>query len=147
MSFRTRVQKVLRGGDLPQGSPPSRAVTVSAKTAAYTLISVDSGNIFTNRGAVGSVTFTLPASADNNGMYAYFYAIADFAIVIATATTDTMVNPTDDAGTGDGDLLADSFTFATSNEITGAGCMAFCDGTGWCIMMMTASGVTFATTT
>ena len=147
MSFRTRVQKVLRGGDLPQGSPPSRAVIVSAKTAAYTLISEDSGNIFTNRAATGSVTFTLPASADNNGMYAYFYAIADFAIVVATATVDTMVIGTDDTGTGDGDLAADSFTFATSNEITGAACMAFCDGTGWCIMLMRAAGVTHAITT
>ena len=146
MSFRTRVQRVLRGGDLPNASPPSRALTISAKTAAYTLIAEDSGNIFTNRGATGSVTFTLPATTDNNGMYAYFLAIADFAIVIATATADTLVVPTDDTGTGDGDLLAKSFTFATSNEITGAGCMCFCDGTGWCVMMMTADGVTHANT-
>ena len=137
MSFITRVQKVLRGGDLSDGSPPSRAVTISAKTAAYTLIAEDSGNIFTNRAATGSVTFTLPASADNDGMNAYFYAIADFAIVIATATAYTLVVPTDDAGTGDGDLLAKSFTFATSNEIT---------GTGWCVMMMRAAGVTHANT-
>lgn len=145
MSLRTRVQKIMRGGDLFP-SPPATAVTVAAKTSAYSLIAQDSGSIFTNRGATGSVTFTLPASADNNGMYAYFYAIADFAIVVATATADTLVVPTDDTGTGDGDLAAKSFTYATSNEITGAGCMCFCDGTGWCVMMLRAAGVTHANT-
>ncbi len=146
MSFRSRVQKVMRGGDL-RFSPPSTAVRISAHTASYTLIPQDSGTIFTNRAATGTVTFTLPAPASNEGMHATFYVIADFAIVIASATTDTMVIPTDDAGTGDGDLAADSFTFATSNEITGASCHCVCDGTSWLVAMQTATGVAFAITT
>lgn len=147
MGFFERVEKVLLGKQFDPARVPQKRVGVEAKTAAYTVLPSDTGKIFTNRGATGSVTFTLPAPADNNGMYVTFYAIADFAIVIASATADTMVIPTDDTGTGDGDLAADSFTFATSNEITGASCMCFCDGTGWCVAMMIANGVTHAITT
>jgi hypothetical protein len=136
----------MRGGDL-RFSPPSTALTVSAKTAAYTLIPQDSGTVFTNRGATGSVTFTLPDPTVNEGMHAYIYIIADFAIVVAGAVADTMVIPTDDAGTGDGDLAADSFTLATSNEMTGNGMHCICDGTGWLVMVNFADGVAFTITT
>jgi hypothetical protein len=37
--------------------------TISNKTGDYTILSGDSGTIFTNEGASGTVTFTLPIAS------------------------------------------------------------------------------------
>jgi hypothetical protein len=92
---------------------------VEAKTAAYTVTASDCGKIFTNRGAAGSVTFTLPVvSSELNGWWAEFYVVASQAIVLAS-------NPVDTLGVHN-DLAADTVTSAGT---PGQHFQVFCDGT------------------
>lgn len=99
---------------------------VVAKTAAYTIKPpMDAcGTVFTNRGATGGVTFTLPAP--NLGLAGYWYrfkGLADFAITVASETADTLIALDD--------IAADSVAIATANEIIGGEIEAFCDGVSW----------------
>lgn len=99
--------------------------TVSAKTSAYTLTVEDNGKVFTNRGAAGSVTFTLPAvSSTFTGFHARFIAVAAQNIVIS-ATAGEMVALND--------ATANSVAFQTASEIIGGGFEVVCDGTSWLV--------------
>lgn len=66
------------------------ANNVVAKTSAYQVLHSDCGTLFTNRGAGGSVTFTLPASPPA-GWWCEFFTVAAQAIVIASSPVDTLV--------------------------------------------------------
>lgn len=97
---------------------------VEAKTAAYTVTANDCGKIFTNRGAAGSVTFTLPVSgSEMNGWWCEFYTAAAQAIVIASNPVDTL--------TVHADLTADTVTTAAT---IGQHFTVFCDGTSMCVI-------------
>lgn len=122
------------------GSLYPAPLIVSAKTANYTIGLTDiCGTIFTNRGAAGAVTFTLPGpTVFASGTWFDFYAIAAQNIVIATATTDTLCVVNDTA--------ADSITISTSMQIIGAHARVFTDGTQWCFVGDTV-GVTYTVAT
>jgi len=113
---------------------------VEAKTADYTLTARDFGKIFTNRGAVATVTFTLPVSgAAFKGAWVEFYACAAQSIAVASAPADTLIVH--------GDLTADSITTATT---IGQHIKAVSDGTGWMVISdpsaaTTATAVTAVT--
>lgn len=97
-----------------------------AKTAAYTLTARDNGKIFTNRGASGSVTFTLPKISSNNrmkGFVADFFTAAAQAIVIASDPADSLVVHADSA--------ADSLTTAAT---IGQHIRVIADGTAWLVI-------------
>lgn len=105
-------------------------MNVVAKTANYTILTPStaagagdpSGTIFTNRGAVGAVTFTLPAPvAALAGVFYDFLGFAAQNMLVATATPDTLVVSADAA--------ADSL--AMSTVIVGNMMRAVCDGTSW----------------
>lgn len=98
-------------------------VTVVAKTANYTLTEADSGKVFTNVGASGSVTFTLPAVATSAGLHYKFISAVLAQNMVIAAPANTMV-----AGN---DIAATSITFSTASEIAGNGVEVFCDGTLW----------------
>lgn len=71
---------------------------VSAKTAAYTLKEAETGKAFSNSGAGGSVTFTLPTPKP--GMWFLFFKLTNQNIVIAApsgATIDTAASITNTA--------------------------------------------------
>lgn len=95
---------------------------VVAKTANYTVTTADADTLFTNRGAAGSVTFTLPATA-SKGLRFGFFVVADQNVVVASGTADTMVVFNDAA--------ADSIAFSTASEKIGAMIEVIGDGTGW----------------
>lgn len=86
------------------------------KTAAYTLTAADTGKTFGNRGASGSITFTLPAPTA--GLVFFFVQSATQNIVI-TATGGAKINN----GSANGSL-----TVATSAPGL---VMLAADGTGW----------------
>lgn len=112
---------------------------VEAKTAAYAITVADWGKTFTNRGATGSVTFTLPAvSAVENGFFVEFFAVAaqDF-VIAATANQIIAFN----------DVDADAITFSTSSEIVGAAATLKCDGTSWLAILHTEETATTTVTT
>ena len=95
---------------------------VVAKTANYTVTTDDTDTLFTNRGATGAVTFTLPATA-RKGLRFGFFVVADQNVIVAAGTADTMVCFNDPT--------ADSIAFSTSSEKVGAFIEIIGDGTGW----------------
>ena len=115
---------------------------VEAKTANYTLAvdGSDFGKVFTNRGATGAVTFTLPTpSAGIKGAYVEFWTAAAQTIALAVTGADTLVVHAD--------LTADTITTAAT---IGQHLRALCDGTGWLVQSdpsaaTTATAVTAVT--
>lgn len=89
-----------------------------AKTADYTVTAADNGTLFTNLGAVGAVTFTLPTRA--RGLNFGFMAIADQTITVASAgSLDDIVTFNDAA--------ADSIAFSTGGSKIGAHVRLYCN--------------------
>lgn len=113
---------------------------VQAKTASYQILPTDrSGTIFTNRGAAGAVTFTLPGPTTvPAGTYYEFVGIADQNITVAAPTADTLVALNDAA--------ADSVAMSTAAQKIGAHAKAICDGTAW-IFVGDTVGVTYTAAT
>lgn len=100
-----------------------RTSPVLAKTAAYTITAdnAKSGTIFTNRGASGTVAFTLPAPSEAlAGCKIMGICVAAETISFQTATADTLIVV--------GDAAADKLT---SPGTIGATIECFCDGTSW----------------
>lgn len=89
-------------------APVYRKVVV--KATDYTVTVADNDVIFTTRGAVGAVTFTLPALA--RGLRFTFFNEADQNMLVVAGTADTMVTFND--------LAADSVAFSTAGEKIGA---------------------------
>lgn len=75
---------------------------VSAKTGAYTVVAADVGTYFTNTGAAGSVTFTLPTPAA--GLWYQFYVDASQAVVITATGSATIKNGTNAATAANGSV-------------------------------------------
>lgn len=104
---------------------------IAAKTASYQVVAGDIGTLFTNRGASGAVTFTLPAVADVwTGWWCEVFAAAAQNVVVASAGSN-------DNLTTFNDLTADTITWSTSGEIVGASVRVTWDGTGWLCQLMT----------
>lgn len=102
---------------------------ISAETASRTLKKTENGKIFTNRGASGAVTLTLPPIADvQAGWNARFIAVAGQNFIVAAPTNKltTFNNAT-----------ATSVTFSTAAEIIGAACEVVFDGTTYLCFLMT----------
>lgn len=115
---------------------------VTVKTADYTIVSTTdpSGTLFTNRGAAGTVNFTLPAPTPALAGVFYDFAavVAAQSVLVKTATADTLI--------AFNDLTADSLSIATAGEIIGGMMRAVCDGTSWiAIGMSKAHTYTVAT--
>lgn len=103
-----------------------------AKTASYTLTPRDAGKVFTNRGAAGPITFTLPkvtsaAGASLAGYEVDFFTVAGQIITIASDPSDTLVV--------DSDAAADSIAIgAAAAAGIGQHVKVICDGTGWLVI-------------
>lgn len=61
-----------------------------AKTAAYTILGSESGTVFSNAAASGSVTFTLPTP--KTGMFFIFLKVVGDQNVVVTAPTAGTMN-------------------------------------------------------
>lgn len=104
----------------------------SAKTAAYTILASDNGTTFTNRGASGSVTLTLPAP----------FANARYRAVVHAAQTFVVAGDAADLVVAYNDATADS----VSSNTVGAIIEIFSDGTSWFVIGTTV-GVTYTVNT
>jgi hypothetical protein len=115
-------------------------LNVVAKLTSYTIAPSDPcGTLFTNRGAVGAVTFTLPApTAVAAGTYYDFLGVAGQNILVATAVADTLI--------AFNDAQADSVAISTAGALIGAHARAICDGTAWAYVGDTV-GVTYTAAT
>lgn len=109
---------------------------VLAKTAAYTIAPpMDrSGLSFTNRGAIASVTFTLPvANAAVKGWWYEFFVHAGQSVIVAGAASAKIATP--------GNAAADNVGFQIANKKIGGRILAICDGTQWlCIGIRQGGG-------
>lgn len=102
-----------------------------AKTADYTITPFDSGKTFTNRGAAGTVTLTLPAAGPSlNGWSVRVIRHAAQSLVVAAGTADTLVISADAA--------ADSVTIST----IGHGVEIWCDGTQFYALLVPGAAAT-----
>lgn len=63
---------------------------VTAKTTNYTVVNADSGTLFTNAGAAGSVNFTLPTAVA--GLTYSFYVDANQTLTITAGSSTTIRN-------------------------------------------------------
>lgn len=102
-----------------------RASNIVAKTADYVMAAATdlSGTLFTNRGAAGAVTFTLPAiTAALAQTYFDFVGVANqtFTVAAAAGTVVTFNN-----------AAATSVACSTAGAKIGAHIRATCDGTSW----------------
>lgn len=109
-----------------------------AKTADYAVEfqSMRGGALFTNRGAVGAVTFTLPTltnQPDAMGIWAEFVGVADQTFTVAAAAGKAVcVN----------NAAATSLACSTGNQKIGARIRAVWDGTSW-ILSGCSVGITY----
>lgn len=71
-------------GDTGQGALLNKRV-ITAKTADYTVTAAETGTVFTNTGAAGTVVFTLPASPANGLTYEFHITEAQ-SVDIKTGT-------------------------------------------------------------
>lgn len=97
---------------------------ITALTASYYAKADDIGKMFTNRGAAGAVTITLPPNSQlEAGWWCQAYAVANQNLIVACSPTDTMAALND--------ATADSVALQTASEIIGGGFTFIWDGTGW----------------
>ena len=95
---------------------------VVALTASTTLTNNDVGKVFTNRGASGAVTITLPTpDGENAGGEIEVCVVADQTVTVTTSDKLILFN----------DAAADSVAFSTSGEKIGGVFLFLSDGTGW----------------
>jgi hypothetical protein len=109
-------------------------VKVVAKTASYTCKIEESGTVFTNRGAGGAVTFTLPTIADSAGVVFYFMNCVLAQDLTISAPSANMV--------AFNNITATSIAFSTASQRAGGGAMLVCDGVKWLAFVMANVGAT-----
>jgi len=102
---------------------------ISAKTAAYQIVDGDFQKIFTNRGASGAVTLTLPPTGSISvGWWCQYFIVADQTVTIASSGSSDDIAAFNDAA-------ADSVAFSTSSEKIGSGGTLVWDGTNWLLFL------------
>lgn len=118
--------------------PDRQLKRIRAKTASYTVNpNTDYGGTrFTNRGAVGAVTFTLPTlntQPDYIGLTFEFFGVADqtFTVTAAAAKAVAFNN-----------AACASVACSTGGQKIGAKITAVWDGTSW-LLEGTTNGVTY----
>lgn len=109
---------------------------ITAKTANYTVGTVATdvfGTVFSNEGASGAVTFSLPAPT--SGAYYFFAGVADQNITIS-------------AGAGLGitinNAAAASIAFSTTSQKIGSFAVAIAVGTKWLLVNLSTNTSTVA---
>ncbi len=102
----------------------------ASKTAAYSVLSTDNFTIFDNTGAVGSVTFTLPAIA--NGYCFGFRVVANQNVIVASNEGGNMIALNN--------ATASSVAFQTGSQLIGGAFMIYSNpaGTKWIVENISA---------
>lgn len=95
---------------------------IRARTTDLTVTEAMNNTLFTTRGAVGTVIFTLPVTPKKGLRYG-FYNAAGQTMTITSGTADTLV--------AINDLTADTLSFSTASLLIGGFIEVIGDGTGW----------------
>ena len=126
----------LTGGLIVRAFQSFIASAISARTASYVIGSVATdtfGTIFTNRGAVAPVVFTLPAPTA--GAY-YFFSVVAAQTVTITAGSAIAVTINNAAAT--------SIAFSTAAQQIGSFAVAIADGANWHLVNLSNNAATVA---
>jgi len=97
-----------------------------AKTASFTIVYPfhAPGTVFTNRGAIGAITATLPTPTQAlTGVWYEFLVHAAQSFIVAGAAAGAICTI--------GNAAANNVSFETANAKVGRGIRAVCDGTQW----------------
>lgn len=98
---------------------PGRQREVINATSSLTVVAADAGKSFSNVGASGAVTFTLPAAAKCSvGDDFYFMSCADQDFAVASANAGELITFND--------VAANSVTLSTSSEKAGGAFIVTC---------------------
>lgn len=111
--------------DRLQGNDSGGWHQIVAKTADYTVTGADSNTLFTNRGASGTVNFTLPATPAQ-GLRFGFHVVANQTVTLTSGTADTLIVLND--------ATADTVSLATTSLKIGGHLEVIGDGTGWLVV-------------
>jgi hypothetical protein len=131
MSFQTnddQIKALIAAGFLGAAGGVKRDII--AKAANYTIDpTVDPcGSVFTNRGASGTITLTLPAPSQAlKGYHFDILTVVAQIVTLATTTADTLIT--------DNDATADSLSTAAR---IGVALRVLCDGTSWIAILASA---------
>lgn len=101
---------------------------VVSKAADYTVLTTDSGTLFT---ATAAANFTLPTAVGNTGMNFEFFNAADSNMTVTSTPADSMITFNDAA--------ADSVAFSTASEKIGGSIRVTSDGTKWLVQTFLAA--------
>lgn len=99
----------------------------TAKTADYTIKNTDTGTIFTNAGAGGAVTFTLPAA--KKGMWFLFLKAAAQNLLLQAPSGSKV------GGSNAGKVYKN----VTGGDAGSGSCRIVCDGTDWYVIGQTGT--------
>lgn len=104
--------------------------TITAKTASYTITEADCGTTFTNAGASGAITFTLPAAAE--GLWYRFGVRAAQELRIDPNGSETISLPSTGVPSAAGKYIgADAVGETVEIEC--------CGGTNWAVRSYTGT--------
>jgi len=95
----------------------------------------DSGTMFDNTGAAGSVNFTMPAVANAKGFYCNIFGVVDQQIAV-TCPAGTLVGANNAGRT--------SYTDAAAGNRIGVSRYAYCNGAKW-FLLVDLKGLTIGT--
>lgn len=115
-------------------APPVDFYLEAAKTASYTVLATDQGTLFTNAGAAGAVTFTLPTI--QAGLCYWFLAVAAQNVIITGSANVLVTN----------NAAATNINFTVVGQIIGAygQVIANAAGTLWYYRHLSRNAVTFS---
>lgn len=112
-------QQQFYGGPLGISAPALWTQEI-VKASSFTVLKSQCGALFRTTGAVGAVTFTLPAI--EKGLVFGFYNDVDQNMIVVRAGSNTIL--------ADGNAAATTLTFSTSSHKIGSACIVYADSTG-----------------
>lgn len=105
---------------------------VVAKTASYQVLASDSGTVFTNRGASGAVTFTLPGV--QAGLSYRFCCVAAQNLLVTAPVASTIKGAAGAASGTPAAISATTITVAGGTSTSQYTVVSLeCDGTAWLV--------------
>lgn len=123
-------------GDALQTLPSTGWKGPVAKTSSYPVTDADNMTLFTNEGAGGAVTFTLPVSPKKGLRYGFYVAADQNVIVAANAGSQDSLVVYNDAA-------ADSVALSTSGQKIGGFFEVIGTGTKWLVIPQLWGAQTF----
>jgi hypothetical protein len=136
--IRNQLSHAFKFDDDSLGYSIGRERMFQPKTANYTVLDRDAGTAFTNTGAAGAVTFTLPTTPKQDLVF-WFYSTANQNLIVASASGNNMIVVND--------ASANSVALQTTNQKIGGAFRVVGTGSAWLVTPMVFPGQTITIAT